>query len=48
MIDPQRLAGLRRAGEHRFAELHSRSAELSRRARGSLLAGRGTRRPARL
>jgi glutamate-1-semialdehyde 2,1-aminomutase len=39
MIDRQRLAELRKTEEHRFAELHPRSAELAGQARGSLLAG---------
>src|SRR3954454_17869790 len=39
MIDHQRLTDLRAAEEDRFAALHPRSAELSARARGPLLAG---------
>ncbi len=39
MIDRQRLTELRRTEEHRFVELHPRSAELAEQAHGSLLAG---------
>jgi glutamate-1-semialdehyde 2,1-aminomutase len=39
MIEPRRLADLRRAEERRFVETHPRSAALAQRAGGSLLAG---------